>query len=442
MITGVVYSQWTSATRCFATGTVELYEDYSFTNLISFSPIALNGSYSIPDTPDYTSRIIYVVVRNNAGTVVYYNSFYFHKDSYGNIIDYPDLDIFVNDPDAVTCNPAATEDLLFCKFYLIRKPCTNIVCAYLTSSAPNTVVSYTFYRGSIGSPNSYSTTGSSNACYDYGLTYAGEINVCQTINLYERVTTSGCCGDFTSVANGNLLDTCTYCEGLILKRILPEVNFTIVKEGCKEKNCFEINTPVTFIPSVSYNLDECCGDQVPRPCEEEIILDFIDYDIYSYSKPFTLPGSNVVIDDVTTPNYDKVYRISLKFNLQTPCICNDPSNLTIESYPYTYTYNTPVTNTELVSPSYAYYVLDDSTLVYFGAPLDAVVNTFQETPSVGNSDIDFDLFLLFNSEGKNTQELIFKFKVSYCGVTREVEIVQTIGIDNGEITYSQVINYL
>lgn len=442
MITGVVYNQWTNATRCVATGTVELYEDYSFTNLISSSPIAVDGTYSIPDTPDYTGRLIYVVVRNTSGEVVYSNSFYFYKDAYGNIIDYPDLDIFVNDPSATSgCTPNSVEDLLFCKFYLIRRPCTNLICVYLTSSAPNTVVSYTFYRGSVGTPNSINYTGSSNACYDYGLTYAGEINVCQTIDLYETVSTVGCCGDFISTGSGNLLDTCTYCEGLILKRILPEVNFTILKECCEDKNCFDINTPITFQPSVIYNLDDCCDDEQPQPCEEEIEVSFVDYEIYSYDKPFTLPDSDTAIDDISAPDYDKIYRISLKFNLQTPCICNEPSNLVVESVPNTYFPVLPINPNIITTPLGAYYVLDDATLVYFGNPLDANINTFQETPSVGNSDIDFDLFLLLNSSATQTQDLSFRFRITYCGVVRVVEVVQTIGAVDGEISYNQVINY-
>ena len=136
MITGIVYNQWSNGVdRCFATGIVELYEDEGLTTLISSSPMAL-GVYTLPNIPNYSNRIVYLVVRNSLGDVVYQNQFTFYSDPYGNQIDYTDLNIFVNDTSAITCNPNYLQDAIVCSFYLIRKPSAPAFRQTISRAAP------------------------------------------------------------------------------------------------------------------------------------------------------------------------------------------------------------------------------------------------------------------------------------------------------------------
>ena len=159
-----------------------------------------------------------------------------------------------------------------------------------------------------------------------------------------------------------------------------------------------------------------------------------------YDKPYTMPVDSFVVDDLSFPQYDRVYKVGLKFELDVPCLCTNDDRIVIRSVPFTYNYIPNDFNSNLVAPFRAYYILDDNTPLYFGALTDSNINTFEIVPSVGNQDIDFDLYFLFNSEGKNRQNISFRFEVFYCGEVIGVEVIQTIQIDDdGNLVYSQLV---
>jgi hypothetical protein len=439
MITGIVYNQWSNGVdRCFATGIVELYEDEGLTTLISSSPMAL-GVYTLPNIPNYSNRIVYLVVRNSLGDVVYQNQFTFYSDPYGNQIDYTDLNIFVNDTSAITCNPNYLQDAIVCSFYLIRKPCTNIICVISTSSFNYNYVAYTFYYGSTTENKSVTLFGD-NACFNYGDCIIGNYLVCQTLRLYDVINSSGCCGNTTYTGTGEILEECSVCEEFELGKRLPEVSFVIENQCCDKCPCYEVDTPITFTPIVKFNLTDCCIGTTPQPCLIPPSLTFIKEDIFMYDKPYTMPVDSFVVDDLSFPQYDRVYKVGLKFELDVPCLCTNDDRIVIRSVPFTYNYIPNDFNSNLVAPFRAYYILDDNTPLYFGALTDSNINTFEIVPSVGNQDIDFDLYFLFNSEGKNRQNISFRFEVFYCGEVIGVEVIQTIQIDDdGNLVYSQLV---
>lgn len=445
MITGIVYNQWSNGVdRCFATGIVELYEDEGLTTLISSSPMAL-GVYTLPNIPNYSNRIVYLVVRNSLGDVVYQNQFTFYSDPYGNQIDYTDLNIFVNDTSAITCNPNYLQDAIVCSFYLIRKPCTNIICVISTSSFNYNYVAYTFYYGSTTENKSVTLFGD-NACFNYGDCIVGNYLVCQTLRLYDAIIVTGgsCCGNTTYEGLGEVLDECTVCEEFELGKRLPEVSFVIENQCCNNCPCYEVDTPITFNPIVKFNLTDCCIGTTPQPCKEEPHMPLTSFSIFEYSIPFTYPVDGLIIDeeyliDNDLLGIDRIYRIRLEFELDIPCLCEDGGNVIISSIPNTYNTDLPIISTPAGIPDRVYFVLDDNTSLYFGAFNDLVVQTYEVLPSVGNQDIVFDTYFFYTGSD-NAQLLTFDFIVSYCGITYSVKVEQTIGSDiDGNLTYSHVI---
>lgn len=442
MITGIVYTQFPNGdSRCFATGTVELYEDEGLTSFISSSPIAL-GSYTLPDSPNYSDRVVYLVVRNTSNDVIYKNQFIFYSDPYGNQINYPFLDIYVYNPIAVSCSGGGDLFIpLTCSFYIIRKPCTNTICVYNTSSSNYNYVSYTFYYGDTIESKSVTLFGD-NSCFNYGDCIVGNYLVCQTLRLYDAIIVTGgsCCGNTTYEGLGEVLDECTTCEEFELGKRLPEVSFVIENQCCNNCPCYEVDTPITFNPIVKFNLTDCCIGTTPQPCLIPPSLTFIKEDIFMYDKPYTMPVDGFIVDDVSAPDYNNVYKISLKFELDVACLCDAESSVIVRSLTNTYFYALPIDASYVVIPSRVYYILDDNTPLYFGSALDTNIYSFETVPSVGNQDIDFDLYFLFNGDKRGTQLLSFKFEIEYCGTIIGVEVVQTIESDgSGNLVYSQLV---
>lgn len=313
MITGIVYNQWSNGIdRCFATGTVELYEDEGLVTLISSNAINGSGVYTLPTLPNYSDRNVTLVIKNSLGDVVYKNSFFFYSDPYGTQIDYTNLNIIVNDTSAVSCNPAYTADSLFCNFYIIRKPCSNILCVYNTSSATQNYASYTFYVGDNTEVKGTTRFGD-NMCFDYGNCLVGTVLVCQNLRLYDSIISVGCCGNVTYQNTGELLFECENCQLVSLEKRLPEVSFVVESPCCKDCKCYDVDTPITFIPSVKFNLSDCCTNITPQPCIEPPTISFIEDNIFMYDKPYSMPLDGFVVDDISFPLYNEVYKVSLKF---------------------------------------------------------------------------------------------------------------------------------
>lgn len=440
VITGIVYNQFSNGvTRCFASGRVELYEDEGLTTLINSSLINGSGVYTLGNTPNYSDRNVILVVKNSLGNIVYKNSFFFYSDSYGNQINYGNLNIIVNDPRAILCTPAHQLSNIFCSFYIIRKPCSNILCVYNTSSSTQNYSSYTFYL-SDNTEVKGTTKFGENVCFDYGNCIVGNILVCQNLRLYDTVISTGCCGNVTYEHLGELLFECGSCQTISLEKRLPEVSFVIENPCCKDCTCYDVDTPITFIPSVKFNLSDCCIGAFPRPCVQPPVIEFDKYSLYQYDKPFIYPQDGTLVDNDYLPDFDRIYKVRLSFNVDVPCLCEDGGEVIISSIPNTYSGTIPINITALTIPDRVYFVLDDNTPLYFGAYQDLVVKSYEISPSVGNQDIVFDTYFLFNTRANTTQELTFTFQVEYCGTIFNVEVVQTIGIEEDDLTYSQIIN--
>lgn len=440
MITGIVYNQWSNGIdRCFATGTVELYEDEGLVTLISSNAINGSGVYTLPTLPNYSDRNVTLVIKNSLGDVVYKNSFFFYSDPYGTQIDYTNLNIIVNDTSAVSCNPAYTADSLFCNFYIIRKPCSNILCVYNTSSATQNYASYTFYVGDNTEVKGTTRFGD-NMCFDYGNCLVGTVLVCQNLRLYDSIISVGCCGNVTYQNTGELLFECENCQLVSLEKRLPEVSFVIENPCCKDCKCYDVDTPITFIPSVKFNLSDCCIGTTPQPCDESPNMPLDSFSIFEHPLPYIYPVDGTLVDNDYLEGIDRLYRVRLVFELDVPCLCEEGGDVIISSIPNTYRTTLPINATPLAIPDRVYFILDDNTPLYFGAFNDLIVQSYGVSPSVGNQDIVFDTYFLFNTGTRTPQVLTFDFTVEYCGIVYPVQVVQTIGADiDGELTYSHVI---